>query len=94
MCRLSEDDLEIAEDGEVWIKTSRKKTKIDYELPLLDIPLRILDKYRGIAPEGKLLLCLLPFAAGAQDGRQRTVETVVADVLAQLPAGQTATTEP
>jgi len=55
MCRLSEDDLEIAEDGEVWIKTSRKKTKIDYELPLLDIPLRILDKYRGIAPEGKLL---------------------------------------
>lgn len=55
MCRLSEDDLEIAEDGEVWIKTTRKKTKIDYELPLLDIPLRILDKYRGIAPEGKLL---------------------------------------
>lgn len=55
MCRLSEDDLEIAEDGEVWIKTSRKKTKIDYELPLLDIPLHILDKYRGIAPEGKLL---------------------------------------
>lgn len=55
MCRLSEDDLEIAEDGEVWIKTTRKKTKIDYELPLLDIPLRILNKYRGIAPEGKLL---------------------------------------
>lgn len=55
MCLLSEDDLEIAEDGEVWIKTTRKKTKIDYELPLLDIPLRILDKYRGIAPEGKLL---------------------------------------
>ena len=55
MCRLSEDDLEIAEDGEVWIKTTRKKTKIDYELPLLDIPLHILDKYRGITPEGKLL---------------------------------------
>ena len=55
MCRLSEDDLEIAEDGEVWIKTTRKKTKIDYELPLLDISHHILDKYRGIAPEGKLL---------------------------------------
>lgn len=39
-------------------------------------------------------LCLLPFAAGAQDGRQRTVETVVADVLAQLPAGRQPTTEP
>lgn len=45
MCLLSEDDLEVAEDGEIWIKTSRKKTKIDYELPLLDVPLHILDKY-------------------------------------------------
>ena len=55
MCLLSEEDLEVAEDGQVWIKTSRKKTKIDYELPLLDLPLQILDKYRGIAPNGKLL---------------------------------------
>ena len=44
MCRLSEDDLEIAEDGEVWIKTTRKKTKIDYELPLLDIPSVFINK--------------------------------------------------
>lgn len=36
------------------------------------------------------VLCLLALAAGAQEKRQRTVETVVADVLAQLPAGQTA----
>ena len=40
---------------EVFPARIQKKTKIDYELPLLDIPLRILDKYRGIAPEGKLL---------------------------------------
>lgn len=33
-----------------------------------------------------LLLALLPFAAGAQDARQRTVATIVADGLAQLPA--------
>ena len=31
MCRLTTEDLEVAEDGEVWIKTARKKTKIDYE---------------------------------------------------------------
>lgn len=55
MCRLTTEDLEVAEDGEVWIKTARKKTKIDYEVPLLDIPLLILDKYRDMAPEGKLL---------------------------------------
>ena len=30
-CRLTTEDLEVAEDGEVWIKTARKKTKIDYE---------------------------------------------------------------
>ena len=48
MCRLTTEDLEVAEDGEVWIKTARKKTKIDYEVPLLDIPLLILDKYRDM----------------------------------------------
>lgn len=55
MCRLSDGDLVAAEDGTLWIKTSRKKTKISYEVPLLDIPLYILEKYRDAAPEGKLL---------------------------------------
>lgn len=55
MCRLTEDNLEVAEDGTVWIKSSRKKTKIDYEIPLLDVPLHIIEKYRGVASDGKLL---------------------------------------
>lgn len=55
MCRLSDEDLVAVEDGTLWIKTSRKKTKISYEVPLLDIPLYILEKYRDAAPEGKLL---------------------------------------
>ena len=33
-----------------------------------------------------LLLALVPFAAGAQDARQRTAATIVADGLNQLPA--------
>ena len=33
-----------------------------------------------------LASCLLPLAAGAQDARQRTATTIVADALAQLPA--------
>lgn len=55
MCRLTDDNLEVAEDGTVWIKSSRKKTKIDYEIPLLDVPLHIIEKYRGVASDGKLL---------------------------------------
>ena len=55
MCRLTKEDLEVAEDGELWIWTSRKKTKIAYEVPLLDVPLYILEKYRDIVPDGQLL---------------------------------------
>ena len=33
-----------------------------------------------------LLAALVPFVAGAQDARQRTAETIVADGLAQLPS--------
>jgi integrase len=55
MCRLSAEDLVAVKDGTLWIKTSRKKTKISYEVPLLDIPLYVLEKYRDAAPEGKLL---------------------------------------
>ncbi len=55
ICLLTEDNLETAEDGTVWIKSSRKKTKMEYEIPLLDLPLQIIEKYRGIAPDGRLL---------------------------------------
>ena len=55
MCLLTEDNLETVEDGTVWIRSSRKKTKVEYEIPLLELPLRIIEKYRGMAPEGKLL---------------------------------------
>lgn len=55
MCRLTKEDLEVAGDGELWIRTARKKTGIAYEVPLLDVPLYILDKYRDIAPNGRLL---------------------------------------
>ena len=55
MCRLTAANLETAEDGTVWIKATREKTNVEFEIPLLDLPLRILDKYDGLAPEGKLL---------------------------------------
>lgn len=58
MCNLSEENLHKADDGVIWIKTTRQKTGTPCEIPLLDFPLQIIKKYRGLAPEGKLLLML------------------------------------
>jgi integrase len=55
MCQLTEDDLWTAEDGTVWIKSKRGKTGVDYQVPLLDLPLQILEQYRDTAPDGRLL---------------------------------------
>jgi integrase len=55
MCRLTESDLWVAEDGTVWIKSKRGKTGVDYQVPLLDLPLRILERHRNIAQDGRLL---------------------------------------
>ncbi len=55
MRRLSERDLWVAEDGTTWIKSKRIKTGVDYQVPLLDLPLQILERYRGTAPNGRLL---------------------------------------
>ena len=52
---LSEENLSLAEDGTWWIRSSRRKTGIGFEIPLLDLPLRILEKYRDTAPNGRLL---------------------------------------
>lgn len=55
MCRLTAANLETAEDGTVWIKAAREKTNVEFEIPLLDLPLHIIDKYRDTAPDGRLL---------------------------------------
>lgn len=55
MCRLTAANLETAEDGTVWIKATREKTNVEFEIPLLDLPLHIIDKYRDTAPDEKLL---------------------------------------
>ncbi len=55
MCNLTQDELSVAEDGTVWIKGARGKTGVDYQIPLLDLPLQILERYRDTAPDGRLL---------------------------------------
>ncbi|WP_129650055.1 site-specific integrase [Alistipes senegalensis] len=55
MCRLTTANLETAEDGTVWIKATREKTNVEFEIPLLELPLHIIDKYRDTTPDGNLL---------------------------------------
>ena len=55
MCRLTAVNLETAEDGTVWIKATRVKTNVEFEIPLLDLPRHIIDKYRDTTSDSKLL---------------------------------------
>ena len=52
---LTPDKLEKDDDGVVWIRTKRKKTGVPVNVPLLDIPLELIEKYKSSAPAGKLL---------------------------------------
>ena len=51
---LTRKNLLKAEDGVWWIHSARRKTGTPFHIPLLDLPLELIDKYRGIAPNGRL----------------------------------------
>lgn len=44
---LTEDNLRTGFDGKLWIMTHRQKTDTNVNVPLLDIPLKILAKYKN-----------------------------------------------
>lgn len=54
MAELSDKNIELRADGSTWIHIKRAKTKVDCAIKLLDIPLKIIEKYRGEGREGKL----------------------------------------
>lgn len=54
MRNLTAKNISRAEDGVQWIHLHRKKTGAPCHIPLLEIPLQLIKKYRGIAKEGKL----------------------------------------
>ncbi len=60
---LTKDNLCLAEDGIWWIRVPGRKTKIEFEIPLLDLPLQILKKYSGTAPGEKAAADVLQFHA-------------------------------
>lgn len=46
-------DIVTEEDGSQWISMSRQKTDILFNVKLLDIPIHIIEKYRGISRTDK-----------------------------------------
>lgn len=59
---LAPDDIVLGIDGKKWIKKRRQKTKIEFDVPLFEIPLSILKKYEN-HPVCSLQQKLLPFPA-------------------------------
>ena len=51
---LTKKNLSIAEDGVQWIHLKRKKTGAPCHIPLLEIPLQLIEKYKGLGKDGKL----------------------------------------
>ena len=41
-------------DGSVWIHTHRQKTGVETNVRLLDIPLQIMKKYKGLCDDGRV----------------------------------------
>jgi len=52
---LTKNHIRISFDGNIWIMTKRHKTKVNVNVPLMDIPKKILQKYEGELPDDKIL---------------------------------------
>ena len=52
---LSYNNIVIGNDGGQWIVTKRQKTNTSVNVPLLEIPKMILEKYRGQFNDGRIL---------------------------------------
>lgn len=55
---LTYSNLMQAEDGAWWIHSKRRKTGTEFHVPLLELPLQIIEKYRGLNKDGKMFVML------------------------------------
>ena len=53
--QLTQKHIRIAFDGNTWIMTRRQKSNVNVNVPLMEIPKRILEKYEGTLPDNKVL---------------------------------------
>ena len=51
---LTTDNLQTFFDGNLWIITRRKKTNTESNIHLLDVPLRIIEKYKGLTRDNRV----------------------------------------
>lgn len=54
MKNLSKDNICTYFDEHLWITINRQKTKVRSDIKILEIPLKILAKYRGLCEDGKI----------------------------------------
>jgi site-specific recombinase XerD len=52
---LTYDNIQSSFEGKLWIKGRRKKTDVEYKIPLLNIPKMIMEKYRDKAKDNLVL---------------------------------------
>ena len=55
---LTTQNLKKAKDGTWWIHSKRQKTKVEFRVPLLELPLKIIKKYKGQGEGNKLFRML------------------------------------
>jgi len=55
LCNLKESNIHTAFDNSLWIMSKRQKTNVHFNVRLLNIPIQILEKYKGSQKDGKLL---------------------------------------
>ncbi len=51
---LTTDNLQTFFDGNLWIITRRKKTNTESNIRLLDVPKRIIEKYKGLTRDNRV----------------------------------------
>ena len=56
MRNLSEENIRTYFDEHLWIGINRQKTGVQSNIRLLDIPKKILEKYRGLREDGKIFI--------------------------------------
>jgi len=55
IANLKESNIRKSFDGNMWLIGKRGKTGVTYNVPLFNIPLMIIEKYKGKFPDGKVL---------------------------------------
>ena len=52
--KLSWKDILTEDDGSLWISANRQKSHTEFNVKLLNIPIQIMEYYKGLAPDGKV----------------------------------------